>query len=89
MGYPIELAHSSVNIVIGELLPKHSVSLKIGVVVVEDCPKWATVITSLVYWVLKRNSPEMFRNFLQGVALSGAEWLPPNQVRMLRNVQYT
>ena len=74
---------------IRELLPEHGGSLKIGLVVVEYFPKCDIVLPSLGYQVLKFYAPKKFRKFLQGGTLSGAEWLPPNQSRRFRNLQYS
>ena len=37
--------------------------------------------------MLQIYASKMFRKFLQGGTLSGTEWLLPNQVRRLRNLQ--
>ena len=50
---------------------------------------WGIVLQSMGYQVLKIYSPARFRKFLQGVTLSGADWLPPNQARRLSNLLYS
>ena len=53
LGDPSKLAHYLVNLVILYLLPDRDGSLKIGVVVAEDCPIWEIVLPSLGYQVLQ------------------------------------
>ena len=75
---PKKPARTLVNLVIWELLLDHNGSLKIGIVVSEDCTTWETVIPSLRYQVRQLQPPARFKTFLQGCTLSESEWLPLN-----------
>ena len=87
MGEPSTIACPKVNLFIQELLPDRNGSLKIGVLVAEDWPTWEIVLPSLGYQVLQIHVHVRFSKVLQGGTLSGTEWLPPNEVRRLRNLQ--
>ena len=73
MGETLKFSCPSVNLVIGALLPDRSGSLKIEVVVAEDCNKCAIIITSLGYQLLKIYAPARYRKFLHGYKFSGAK----------------
>ena len=75
MGEPSKLSLSSVNLVVRELLPERDSSLKIGVVVAEDCPTWAIVIPSLGYQLFKIYPPERFRNLRKHLTKKGASFM--------------
>ena len=82
-----KIARPSVNLLIRELLPDHDGSIKIEVVVVDDCPTWDIALLSIGYQAFKVYAPERFSKFLQGGTLIGYEWLTPHQARRLRNLQ--
>ena len=72
-----------------KLLLDHNVYYKFGVVVIEVCQRWETVLLFMGLQMVRIHSPSRLRRFLQGGTYGRAERFPPNQVGKLGNLQDT